>query len=117
MTRVPPGGMDGTGPVPTGPGEDGADPGGTDTGAPAGPMPMPVAEVSPAAVRRATCANPAAVGYRAAGSLDIARSTIARTDGGTSPGSGGGCSRTCRMAISSGLSPSNGRCPDRHWYA
>ena len=36
---------------------------------------------------------------------------------GCPAGSGGGVSRTCRMAISSGSSPSNGRRPARHWYA
>ena len=76
-----------------------------------------MAVVSAPAAWRATAANAAAVGHRAAGSLAIARSTIARTAGGMSAGSGGGASRTCFIAISSGLSPSNGRWPDRHWYA
>ena len=49
------------------------------------------AVVSEDAAWRATAAIAAAVGQRAAGSLAIARSTIARTAGGMSPGSGRGC--------------------------
>src|SRR6185437_4404655 len=105
---------------PSGPAETG------DTGATGEPGPvgaarlaMPDALVLPpaswAAVRRATWASAAALGQRAAGSLAIARSTTCRTTGGMSAGNGGGASRTWRIAISSGLSPSNGRCPDRHW--
>ena len=68
-----------------------------------------------AAAWRATVANWAALAHRAGGSLAIARSTIERTTGGVSAGSGGGTSRTCFIAISSGVSPSNGRRPARHW--
>src|SRR5215469_15283048 len=95
-----------TGVVPTG--EVGAGTAG-DTGA---GEPVPA---SPAAARRATWPSADAAGNRAAGSLAMARSTIVRTGGGMSAGSGGGCSRTCFIAISSGLSPSNGRRPARHW--
>ena len=47
----------------------------------------------------------------------MACSTICRAGGGMSGGSGGGASRTCFIAISSGFSPSNGRRPARHWKA
>src|SRR5256714_2569686 len=117
ITLVPPAatGGRGTAPVPIGPGELGAGTGGPETG-PLGPMPVEV-EASPPATRRAICPMAAAVGYRAAGSLAIARSTTWRTVGGMSFGSGAGCERTCCIAISSGLSPSNGRRPTRHLHA
>src|SRR5262249_5550237 len=116
MTRVPPGAAGDRGVTPVGPGEVWAGSTGTDTGEPAGPIDVEV-PASDVAARRATWPNAEAVGNRAAGSLAIAFSTIPRTAGGMSVGSGAGCSRTCFIAISSGLSPSNGRRPDRHWYA
>src|SRR5690606_6384304 len=66
---------------------------------------------------RAARASAAALGHRALGSLANARSTTERTAGGMSAGSGGSGSRTCFIAMSSGLVPAKGRRPARHWYA
>src|SRR5262245_4753014 len=69
------------------------------------------------AALRAAWAKSEAVGQRAPGSLAIARSTTCRMPTGTSSGNGRAGELTCIIAISNGVLPSNGRCPDRHWYA
>jgi hypothetical protein len=58
-----------------------------------------------------------ALGYRSAGFFAIARVTRWRAAGGTSAGSAGGSSMTCRSATSSADGAKNGGRPARQWYA
>src|SRR5579859_6313926 len=97
MTRVPPAAGGRGVPTPVGPGEVCDGTGGPETGEPAGPMEVE-GPARPAATRRACWPKADAVGNRADGSFAMARPTMSRTAGGMSPGSGGGCSRTCFMA-------------------
>ncbi|BCB77336.1 hypothetical protein Pflav_037460 [Phytohabitans flavus] len=60
-------------------------------------------------------ARAAPVAYRSAGSFSSARSTTARTAGGTSAGSSGGGVSRCIIATATGLSPMKGGWPAIAW--
>lgn len=75
------------------------------------------AATSPRRSAWAARARFAAVAGRSAGFFAMHEMTRAETGSGMSPGSGGGCSLMCAIAIATCDSPVNGRRPARASYA